>query len=34
VWVPPALPLGIWIALVLSGWVREENWVRCDDFLR
>lgn len=31
--VPLALPLGIWIAAVLSGWLREENLVRCDDFL-
>jgi hypothetical protein len=28
-----ALPLGAWIAVVLSGWPREENLVRCDDFL-
>jgi hypothetical protein len=31
--VPVALPLGMWIAAVLSGWLREENLVRCDDFL-
>jgi hypothetical protein len=32
-YVPPALPLGIWITAVLSGWLREEALVRCDDFL-
>lgn len=32
--VPAALPLGIWIAATLSGWVREENLVRCDDYRR
>jgi hypothetical protein len=31
--LPFVLPLGIWIAAVLSGWVREENLVRCDDLL-
>lgn len=31
--VPVALPLGLWIAVVLSGWSREETLVRCDDFL-
>lgn len=31
--VPPVLPLGLMIAVVLSGWLREENLVRCDDFL-
>lgn len=31
--VPAALPLGLFIALNLSGWLREENLVRCDDFL-
>jgi hypothetical protein len=30
---PFALPLGMLIAGLLSGWVREENLVRCDDFL-
>jgi hypothetical protein len=29
--VPAVLPLGFWIAAVLSGWLREENLVRCDD---
>ncbi len=29
--VPVVLPLGIWIALILFGWLREENLVRCDD---
>ncbi len=32
-YVPVILPVGIWIATVLSGWLREENLVRCDDFL-
>lgn len=31
-YVPVVLPLGLWIAVVLSGWLREENLVRCDDF--
>ncbi len=31
--VPLVLPLGIWIAGALSGWLREENLLRCDDFL-
>jgi hypothetical protein len=31
--VPMVLPLGIWIAALLSGWLREENLLRCDDFL-
>ena len=30
---PVTLPLGMLIAGLLSGWVREENLVRCDDFL-
>ena len=30
-YIPPALPLGIWIAVVLSGWLREEQLLRCDD---
>lgn len=29
--IPWVLPLGIWIASVLAGWLREENRVRCDD---
>lgn len=32
--VPIALPLGIWIAATLAGWVREETLVRCDDYRR
>lgn len=32
--VPLSLPLGIWIAATLSGWVREETRVRCDDYRR
>jgi hypothetical protein len=31
-YVPMVLPLGIWIATVLSGWLREEPLLRCDDF--
>jgi hypothetical protein len=31
--VPLALPLGVWIAGVLSGWLREEVLLRCDDYL-
>lgn len=31
-YVPSVLPLGLWIAVVLSGWLREETLVRCDDF--
>jgi hypothetical protein len=31
--VPVVLPIGMWIAAVLSGWLHEENWLRCDDFL-
>ncbi len=31
--VPFALPLGIWILAALSGWLREENLLRCDDLL-
>lgn len=29
--VPAVLPLGLFIAAVLSGWLREERFVRCDD---
>lgn len=29
--LPLVLPLGIWIAAVLSGWLREEDLLRCDD---
>lgn len=31
--IPLALPLGLWIAILLSGWLREEHLVRCDDYL-
>jgi hypothetical protein len=31
--IPVVLPLGIWIVVVLWGWLREENLVRCDDRL-
>lgn len=31
--IPMVVPLGAWIALILSGWLREENLLRCDDFL-
>lgn len=31
-YVPAVLPLGMWIAAVLSGWLREEQLVRCEDF--
>jgi DNA-binding beta-propeller fold protein YncE len=31
--VPPVLPLGLLIILVLSGWWREGSRVRCDDYL-
>ena len=30
--VPLVLPLGLWIAAVLAGWLREEVRVRCDDY--
>jgi hypothetical protein len=30
---PIALPLGMLVAGLLSGWLREEKLVRCDDFL-
>ncbi|HYD47687.1 MAG TPA: hypothetical protein VEB21_05035, partial [Terriglobales bacterium] len=29
----PLLPLGLWIVLVLAGWPREEELLRCDDYL-
>ncbi|APR79829.1 Hypothetical protein A7982_05176 [Minicystis rosea] len=32
--MPIALPLGVWIAACLWGWLREESFARCDDFLR
>lgn len=31
--VPASVPLGLFIAVVLSGWVREEERLRCDDYL-
>jgi hypothetical protein len=31
--VPIALPLGIVVAGLLSGWLREEQLTRCDDYL-
>lgn len=31
--VPLTLPLGVWIVLLLSGWLREDELLRCDDFL-
>jgi hypothetical protein len=30
--VPLALPLGMWVAACLWGWVREEPWLRCRDY--
>lgn len=30
-YIPIVLPLGLWIAVVLSGWPREENRLHCDD---
>lgn len=32
--VPLALPLGIAIAALASGWMREDGLLRCDDYLR
>jgi len=32
-YVPIILPTGIWITMVLSGWLNEENQLRCDDAL-
>jgi hypothetical protein len=32
--VPVVLPLGVWIAVVLGGWLREEELIRCDDRLQ
>jgi hypothetical protein len=31
--IPLVLPLGMLIATLLSGWLREEKLTRCDDFL-
>jgi len=31
--LPLILPVGIWIAVCLSGWLREEAVIRCDDML-
>lgn len=31
--VPLVIPLGIWIAALLSGWLAEEHLLRCDDYL-
>ncbi len=31
--IPTALPLGIWIAACLIGWLREDGLLRCDDYL-
>lgn len=31
--LPMVVPLGIWIAACLSGWIREEAVIRCDDLL-
>jgi hypothetical protein len=30
--VPSALPLGLWIAACLIGWLREDGVARCDDY--
>ena len=32
--VPLSLPLGIWIVACLSGWLREESLLHCDDYAR
>ncbi|MEO8601511.1 MAG: hypothetical protein ABI629_02935 [bacterium] len=32
--VPTALPLGIAITALLGGWMREDEVLRCDDYLR
>ncbi len=32
--IPLILPLGVWIAVCLAGWLREESVVRCDDYRR
>ncbi len=31
--VPLVFPVGVWIAVALSGWIREEGVIRCDDLL-
>jgi hypothetical protein len=30
--LPAALPLGVWIAACLIGWLREDGVIRCDDY--
>ena len=32
--IPLSLPLGIWIVACLTGWLREESFLRCDDYAR
>ena len=32
--VPLVLPVGLWIAVCLVGWCREDGVVRCDDYQR
>lgn len=32
--LPIALPLGVVLAALLSGWGREDGYIRCDDYLR
>ena len=34
VYIPLAVPLGVAITALLSGWGREDGAVRCDDYLR
>ncbi len=32
--IPLVLPVGIWIAVCLFGWQREDGAIRCDDYIR
>lgn len=32
--LPSALPIGLAICALLSGWMREDGLIRCDDYLR
>lgn len=32
--VPPALALGVAVAALVTGWMREDGVIRCDDYLR
>jgi hypothetical protein len=31
--IPVALPVGVWIAVILAGWLQQEELLRCDDRL-